>query len=117
MSEFIANLLLEVDVWRVSVEADTHGLQLASQDVAVLIVLLPRSVQHHQNQICRMRHADYLAATPAPRCSAFDDSGQIEHLDLCIVDDQVSGNAGQGGEFVRSRFGLGVRHLLITTIK
>mmetsp|Transcript_11487 Transcript_11487/g.20786 ORF Transcript_11487/g.20786 Transcript_11487/m.20786 type:complete len:266 (+) Transcript_11487:198-995(+) len=92
-------LLLEHQPRRPLVQPDAKTLQLVLDELLVCDGL--EAVQHDDNQITRARGGDNLpAATLAVFC-AFNDSRQVQKLNLCasIADDP--GNTSQSGKLVR----------------
>ena len=71
---------LEGDVGRAAVEADAHRVQLLFQQLALALAL--GRVQHKENQIGGAGHGNHLLAAPFALRRAFDDTRQVQQLDV-----------------------------------
>mmetsp|Transcript_10206 Transcript_10206/g.30435 ORF Transcript_10206/g.30435 Transcript_10206/m.30435 type:complete len:352 (-) Transcript_10206:388-1443(-) len=101
--------LRDDDVRWLLIQPDAHGFQLPLQDGAVVVHLLAPAVKHHQHHVSGARHGDDLAATAAAVRGAFDDTGQIQHLDAAILIGDVAGDACERRKLVGSRLRLRAR--------
>lgn len=85
----------EIDPRRLFVQAKAHRLQLALQNLAVVLLFFLAGVQNHQNQIRRLSDRDYLPTSTPSIGSALDDTGKIQKLNAASLVVHVSWNARQ----------------------
>lgn len=101
-------LHLEVDAWRLLVQAQSHGFQLTLQNLAMVLLFLLSGIQNHENQISTLGDGNNLSSTTTSIGSSLDNTGKIEQLNAAALVVHVSGNAGQSGELIRSLLRLGI---------
>lgn len=97
-------LLLECDVGRRLVDADTKALQLLLDHALVRQRLI--DVEHDEDQMARLSHGNDLATTTTTILGTLNDTGQVDHLQWRAIVRDLAGHTRQGGEFVGG--GLGV---------
>ncbi|KAI3481758.1 hypothetical protein L1887_55605 [Cichorium endivia] len=102
-------LLAEDDVWLGLVEADADGLELLLEQRTVGVWLC--GVEHDDDHVCGLGDGDDLATSTLALGSAFDDTGQIEDLDLGTLVLEHAWLTCERGELVGCGFGFRVGDL------
>lgn len=97
-------LFFEVNIWLLLVQSDAHSFELILEKFPLHFALC--SIEHDNDQVSSSRHSNYLSTTAFALRSTFDDTGQIEQLNIgpFVLDD--ARNTGQCGELVRGTFTL-----------
>lgn len=93
----------DTDLGRVFIEPNAHLFQLPADFNFVLFGL--SSFQDHQNHIRILRHSNNLLSSTLAVSSPFDNTGQIQQLNLGVVVVDHTRDAGQCGELVGSSEG------------
>jgi hypothetical protein len=98
--------LSNVNIRRIAIEPDSHLIQLPRDLNSLLLGLT--GIKHHQDHIGVFGDCDDLSASALALSGTFDDTGQIQQLDLGVVVVDDTWDAGQCRELVGSGEGGGV---------
>lgn len=97
--------LLEFDIWWAFVKPDSKAFKFVFNNFFMLH--WPCWIEHDNDEIAGSGHSDDLFTTTFTVLGAFDDTGQIEQLNLRALILKDTGDASQGCELVSSNFGEG----------
>jgi hypothetical protein len=79
-----------------SVETDADGFQLGLEEGSLLCLF--GRIEHHEDEVARLRRRDDLPTAPLAFRGTFDDTGQIEQLDFGAAIFEDAGDGCEGGE-------------------
>lgn len=88
------------DLRRFTIQSNPHSLQLRLQKRTLLRSF--RRIQHHKNEITRLRRRNNLSSSPLSLRSTLNNTRQIQNLNLGTTILQNTGDSGQSCERVGS---------------